>query len=272
MTLRAILAGILFLALPATSRAAALEAKTLDAWNHYIRQARARMVERSHSPGRFLWIDEAPGRRSQVRAGHILVAPVAGNPTRIPYGLIHHWKGAVFLPNATLQDTLAVIRDYGRYSEFYQPLIVNSQPLGWTGSEYKFSLVMVNSTLFSKTAYRSECEDTYVPVDAARWYSIGYSDRIQEIEDYGGGAQRVLPPGEGSGYIWRLYSISRLEERDGGVYLEREVIVLSRDLPFAMRWLLEPIVNRLSRSSLSTSLGQTRDAVLAGPPSRIATN
>jgi hypothetical protein len=52
-----------------------------------------------------------------------------------------------------------------------------------------------------------------------------------------------------------------LEERDGGVYIELEAMVLSRDIPAALRWVVDPIVRRVSRSSLETSLQQTADAV-----------
>ncbi len=187
----------------------------------------------------------------------------AKRPKRVPSGLIHDWIGAAFLPNATLKETLATVRDYRRYKDFYQPLIVDSRPLGRDGGGYRFSIVMVNRTLFSKTALHSECGDSYYQVDARRWYSVGHSNSVREIENYGQAAERELPPDEGSGYVWRLFSLSRFEERDGGVYVEREVIALSRDISIALRWLVEPVVNRLSRNSLSNSLLQTRHAVLS---------
>ena len=55
-----------------------------------------------------------------------------------------------------------------------------------------------------------------------------------------------------------------LEERDGGVYIELEAIALSRDIPVSFRWIVEPIVRRISRSSLTTSLRQTEGAVRSG--------
>jgi hypothetical protein len=51
---------------------------------------------------------------------------------------------------------------------------------------------------------------------------------------------------------------------DGGVYIELEAIALSRDIPFSLRWLIDPIFRRISRSSLVISLQQTEDAVLSG--------
>ena len=61
-----------------------------------------------------------------------------------------------------------------------------------------------------------------------------------------------------SGFIWRLHSIARYEERDGGVYLELEAIALTRDLPPSLQWLVGPVVNRLSINSLATTLHPTR--------------
>jgi hypothetical protein len=45
------------------------------------------------------------------------------------------------------------------------------------------------------------------------------------------------------------------------VYVELEAIALSRDIPGGLRWLVEPIVRRVSRSSLVVSLQETADAV-----------
>lgn len=57
-------------------------------------------------------------------------------------------------------------------------------------------------------------------------------------------------------------SASRNFERDGGVYIELEAIGLSRDIPASLRWIVVPIVRRVSRGPLSTSLQQTENAVL----------
>jgi hypothetical protein len=43
--------------------------------------------------------------------------------------------------------------------------------------------------------------------------------------------------------------------------MEIEAIALSREIPVAMRWAVDPIVRRVSKGSLVTSLRQTQDAV-----------
>lgn len=58
-----------------------------------------------------------------------------------------------------------------------------------------------------------------------------------------------------------MHTISRYEERDGGVYLEVEAIALTRDVPKSIRWMVNPVVHLLSINSLTTTLRQTRQAV-----------
>jgi hypothetical protein len=72
-------------------------------------------------------------------------------------------------------------------------------------------------------------------VEDRRAYSVTRTTRVQEIEEYRSPAQRLLYEAEGSGVIWRLFGITRFVERDGGVYLELEVIGLSRDIPASLR-------------------------------------
>jgi hypothetical protein len=256
------LASLLLICAPAVSSAAELTSETLQAWQDYIGSANVRMEERLHGRLPFLWVDESTDRSRRVRAGEILVSPIGDHsPIRASKGLIHDWIGATLIPNAGLEDVFAVVRDYNRYTEFYKPLVIGSRSLGGDGTDYRFSLLMLNKSLFAKTALASEWSERYVCLDDRRWYSTAYSTRVEEIEDYGLPGEHRLPLNEGSGYIWRLYSFSRFEQRDEGVYVELEVIALSRDIPGALRWLIDPIVRRVSRNSLLTSLIETRAAV-----------
>jgi hypothetical protein len=119
----------------------------------------------------------------------------------------------------------------------------------------------MNKSLLSKTAIDTTYTSSTFRLTATRAYSITRSTQIEEIENFGSPSQQKLPVDQGSGMLWRLYSVARYEERDGGVYVEIEALALSRGIPFSLRWMVEPIVRRVSRSSLTTSLEQTKDAV-----------
>ena len=51
-------------------------------------------------------------------------------------------------------------------------------------------------------------------------------------------------------------------QRDGGVYIEIELIGLSRSIPWAFRWWIQPLAERLPRNILRVTTSNTRDAVI----------
>src|ERR1700760_1993613 len=118
-----------FVIFPATSQGAELSKETLQAWDAYVQTANSQMINRTR--GSFLWLDEVPNRSHSVHDGTILVSPIGQqNPKPVPFGLIHDWIGAVYIPNAKLRDVLFTARDYSHYKEFYKPNVIDSKSLG----------------------------------------------------------------------------------------------------------------------------------------------
>jgi len=250
--------------------AADLRQETLDAWDQYLHQASAHLLEPPQGP--FLWSDQAPERARRVRSGEVVVSQIGRGPEAVPSGLIHHWIGAVFIPGVRIEDVIRLIRDYDRYPEVYKPSIVDAKTLSRQSNQDRFEVTVVDKNMFNKRALDTEYDSRFVQVDRSKWYSFAQTMHVQEVTGLADGAPRKIPEGEGSGYIWRLCTISHYQERDGGVYLELEAIALTRSIPASLRWLVNPVVNRLSINSLTTSLRQTRDAVVALPqsPQRMA--
>ncbi len=259
----AVLAGLnVFVCAPLFAAANQLQNETLKAWDEYIRVADSRMQARLDGQAPFLWMDESGRRSRQVGRGAILVAPVLEHGTqRVWNGLIHHWVGGLFIPGATIDSLVSVTQDYSSYKEFYKPVVADSKVLGCTERDQRFSMVWQHKVLFITAAIQGEYQAHAVRADRRHGYNIADTVRVQEIEHYGRSDERLLPVGTGSGFIWRLHSIARYEERDGGVYFELEAIALTRDIPGSVRWFVNPVVNHLSINSLSTTLQQTRDAV-----------
>ncbi|MBV8809435.1 MAG: hypothetical protein JO033_12245 [Acidobacteriaceae bacterium] len=255
-------AALLILAASLTSKGAELRPETLQAWDAYVKAQNVRVAAYSNGIT-FLWSDQSPDRLRRLHNGETVVAPIGENPRRVPQGLIHHWIGAVFLHGARLDNVLSVVRDYGRYKDFYAPNVIESTLLRQTDTEDTFSLRMLNKAVVAKFALDTDFQDTYTRIDENRWYSISYTTRVREIENLDLADEHEAPANTGRGLIWRLYSISRFEQRDGGVYVELEAVVLSRDVPGALRWLVDPIVRRTSKSSMVISLQKTEGAVLA---------
>ena len=245
-----------------TIRAAELQPATLTAWNAYVEEADSHAQERASGRLPFFWMDESPERAARVRRGEVIVAPLVGHGSEsVPHGLIHDWIGAIFIPGATIDQVSAVIHDYNDYQRMYRPVVASSKELECTGDTQEFQMVWQRKVLFVSAAMQGHYHAHDVMLDSHRGYSIADAVEVREIQRYGHDDERLLPPGTGNGFIWRIRSIARYEERDGGVYMELEALALTRDIPASLAWMVNPVVNHLSVNSLTTTLRQTRDAV-----------
>lgn len=255
------------LALSPFLNGAELKPQTLKAWDEYIEAATPRALARLGSDSSSLWADEESSRSQQIRRGQILASPVTEHGRIIiPSGLIHHWIGAVFIPNRTILDVLAVLRGYDQYKKVYRPSTVDAKLISREENRDRFSAILSRKVLFVSTTVAGKFQSEYTPLSMDRWLSASHSTRLQDVLNYGQPTERRVDPNNGSGFLWRIYSFSRFLQRDGGVYFELEGIVLTRDVPSIWRWLVNPIMDNLSRETILTSLQETRDAV--GSPAK----
>src|SRR5579883_858118 len=143
--------AILLLAAVVSARAAELQPETLAAWDQYIATVSARMDLRAQGVLPFLWVDEHH-MRGHLKPSVPLILPATDHtPRRIPAGLIHHWIGAAFLPEAKIEDVTAVLRDYTRKDYYYRPNVIESRTIRREASEDLFSLVLVNKAVVVST-------------------------------------------------------------------------------------------------------------------------
>jgi hypothetical protein len=247
--------------LPAWIAAAELKQPTLDDFNQYIQTTEARLAEQNSGKRSFLWVDETPQRRALVRQGQVVAQFYRGSgPQRVRDGLIHDWIGAVFVPGATLDKALALLRDYDNHHNIYQPEVMASKTLEHDGDHYRVYLRLLKKKLIT-VVLNTEHDVQDFPLDRTRLYSRSYSTKIAEVENPGQPGERELSTGKDDGFLWRLNSYWRLEERDGGVYLECEAISLTRDIPTGLGWMIEPIIRDLPKESLIRTLESTRRAL-----------
>jgi hypothetical protein len=89
------------------------------------------------------------------------------------------------------------------------------------------------------------------------------STRIQEVENADESDEREKPAGQDNGFMWRLYSYWRFEERDGGVHIECESVSLSRSIHWSVAWFVRPFVTGLPKEPQESNLGSLRSALVA---------
>ena len=256
-------------ALSIASGAAELKQKTTDAFDKYVSATEARINGELKPGGPFLYIDaESPeamkSSYDKLKNGEILVekreTKAEGVSSDVPDGMVHHWVGLAFVPGANLAQVLAIAKDYDRRAELYKPEISASHLISHQGNDYKFFLRLYQKR-FTTAIFNTEYLAHWGQVDPSKVYSNSISTKIAEVKDNDHPDGEEYPVGQGRGYLWRLNTYWRFEEKDGGVYLQCEALSLTRDIPWGLGWLIKPLVTKIPKESLNHALGQTRTVV-----------
>lgn len=265
---RLILTCALVVLLPPLAHAVDLQPQTAAAFNHYIQATEQRMDDDLHD-GCFLVIDRLPESArerayTQLRQGHIFIerfhTSEAGQSIPVPDGLIHHWVGLLYIPGATLSQTLAVLQNYNNQSIIYAPDVRESKILAHNGNEFEIDMQYYRKSLV--TVVLNVTSDVYyTAVSDTRSMSKSYSTRIVEVENAGKSDERELPVGNDHGYLWRIYSYWRVEQKDGGVFIQVEAIGLTRTIPAPLMLLVKPLIEHIPKSELTDLLTDTRKAL-----------
>jgi hypothetical protein len=251
---------------------AELRPKTVEAFDRYAQLTEARINREVSQAEKFLYLDELPPpRRSEALAalqrGEIFMERLqtldaSGHTMEAPEAIIHHWLGAVFVPGANLPQTLALVQDYNHHQDIYKPEVVGSRLIGHTGNDFQIYYRLRKKKVITVTLNTFH-DVHYFPVDSTRWYSRSYSTRIAEVADADTPNEREKPVGHDGGFLWRINSYWKFEEKDGGVYVECESISLTRDIPTGLGWLIKPFVTSIPKESLEMTMGSTRAALAA---------
>jgi hypothetical protein len=180
----------------------------------------------------------------------------------VPNGLIHDWIGASFIPGTTVEGVLALVQDYDNHKNIYKPEVIASRLISHRGNDFQIYLRLLKKKIVT-VVLDTDHDVHYRSLDRVRWVCRSYTTRISEVEYAGSPKERVLPPDTGSGFLWRLHSYWRFQEREGGAYVECRAISLTRDVPLGLGWIIEPIIQKLPKESLINTLEATRQALLA---------
>jgi hypothetical protein len=238
-----------------------LNPRTLEAFESYIREAEKEMQETLHPTALFLWSQQVPECAQNVGRGQIVAQFWSGRgPVKVPSGLIHDWIAAAFIPDSTIHEIFAVIQDYDNHKNIYKPEVIDSKLIRREGNDFQIYLRLLKKKMIT-VVLDTDHEVHYRPVDRTRWVFRSYTTRIAEVENPGSQNERIMQPDAGHGFLWRLYSYWRFEERDAGVVVECRAISLTRDVPFGLGWAIEPIIQKLPKESLINTLEATRQAL-----------
>ena len=259
-----IIAWIVTALVASPALASELTPETTAAFDRYIRLTEERMKDDLRD-NHFLYIDRLPEERrakiaAEMQRGEFFIERLHtlenGQPIHIPGGAIHHWIGIAFIPRATFSQTLKVLQDYAKYQEIYKPDIRKSKLLESDGKKSKIYFQLYKKSVVSVVLNANFDADTRL-ISKTRGETWSDSTRVAEVRNPGEPDEHELPVGQDHGYLWRLNSYWRIEEKDGGVYLQVESAALTRTVPAIFGW----IVHNLSRSVVTNLLNSTVKAV-----------
>jgi hypothetical protein len=262
--------------LPVSADASKLRPETVAAFDRYVQATERRMAEDSRA-GHFLILDDLRGKAQQqaykqVRQGHIYIQQLRSKEDStsipVPGGLIHHWVGVSFIPDATVARTLAVLRDYDNHKNIYKFYVRNSRLLEHNGNDFKVYLQLYQKSVVT-VVVNVNLDVHYTEINSNVVISKSYSRRIAEVENPDKPDEHELPVGNDHGYLWRLYSYWTIEEKDSGVYVQIESVALTRNIPWVFAWLINPLTRSIPREILSHLLIGTRTAVMASESVRL---
>jgi putative flippase GtrA len=232
---------------------------TVAAWRAYEAGIDARYrAASSASSDQFFVLDRDgldPGWRASVlRDGPSIVkvdvAPVSD-------GKIHHWIGAIFVPGVTVQAVIDRLEQRaGQESSSYEDVLA-SRLLERDGDRVRVFMKLRRTSVITVT-YNTEHAVEYKRLTPTRASARSVATKIVELGDAGTPAEREKPPSDDSGYLWRLNAYWRYAAVPGGVIVECESVSLSRAVPFVIRPIANPVVDRIARESLNRTLVSVR--------------
>ena len=242
-----------------------LSSETLEPFTAYIREVETAMQSAVSSLTPFLWADAESKRVTELAKGKAIAESYSGKkPIHLPHGLIHDWIGSVCVPAVTLEQVLAVMQDYDNHKTTYQPDVLDSKLVFRQGDDFTIFLRLLKKRIIT-VVLDTEHEVHYESAGIGRALCSSHTTRISEVQNPGKPDEQRLPPDTGYGFLWRLHSYWRLEEKADGVTIECRAISLTRDVPKGLAWIIDPIISKVPKESLLNTLIATQRALQPRP-------
>ena len=246
-----------------------VNSQTQEAFARYARLVQSRNeaeLKRGNDP---LWIDGLPRQQrteayASLKRSEVMLKKLEildnGKPVLCPGGLIHHWTGVIFIPATKLEEVLSVLEDYEHHSVYYTPDVERSKIESRDGDHFRVFLRFRRHKVIT-VVLNTEHEVRYFHDGPGKAHSRSSAVRIAEVENAGKSDEGEKTPGDDGGFLWGMETWWRMEEGDGGVYLQSEVASLTRDIPTGLGWMIGAFVTGIPKETLTFTLEATRRAV-----------
>ncbi len=259
-----IVCSAIFLLHASLVQAAELQPETLKAWSNYVNAAEKRINTELSSKTGFLSLDfksplEATTDRKALISGNILIENVTVDlkfSGKIPDGMIHHWRGFVFIPGVNLDEVLSRVEN-PTAENLKQEDVKDSRLLEKSPGQLRLFLKLRRSKIVT-VVYNTEHLIKYSKCSDAQAWSSSIATKIREVENFQKIDEHEKPEGQDSGFLWRLNSYWRYQQVAGGVIVECESLTLSRSIPLIVSLVVERLITNVARESMQRTLHSLR--------------
>ena len=217
-----------------------LEAATAAGWRDYAAATEQRIADELKSLPRFLALDfgtSAAADRKAVLAGGMPIAEMhtqnkkTGRTIDVPGAWVHHWRGAVLVPNVRLNQVFerlkAEVPGVGK-GDVVEAKILAPEP------RMRTFIKLQRSGSFAFLPYHfvylTEHDVVFTPRTSVQGTSTSAATKIVELSEPGTVREREFKAGEDNRLLQRWNSYWRYEEVPAGVIVECESITLSRSV------------------------------------------
>ncbi len=240
----------------ASAEASGPGSATIEGWQRYVAATDAR-IARERRAGQPLPVAvrvAQPAEAIDVEA--VEMRDATGRVLEVPGGLVHHWRGRVFVPGPSLETVLSLVKRAETHAR--QPDVRAARVVSRSGDDGLVLFLRLTRSQLVTATYDTEHEVRYERIAPGRVVATSRAMRIVEVEAAGTARERLLGADEDRGFLWRLQAWWDYRAVPGGVVIVCESASLSRTIPVLLRPVAGPLVTRFARDSMTRTLTALR--------------
>ncbi|MGA7415299.1 MAG: hypothetical protein WBW33_32805 [Bryobacteraceae bacterium] len=232
---------------------------TQSDYQNYLKGVESELAARWQGSRPLLSLDQDSDDKARAHQGELVIVELSNSKTpSIRNGRVHDWVGTAFIRGVTVARVLSILSDFDRHKDFY-PDVVQSNLVSRQGNRVTGRWRLKRTKIITVELEVDQQAD-YVSLAPGVWTVRSHATRIREVQSPGEASEKLFPPGEGNGFLWRLDSYWTLRQEADGVYAECRTVSLSRSIPASLAWVIKPLLESMPRESLASTLRSTRDA------------
>jgi len=254
-------------AAPAATQSPVLPPKMVTGWNQYVDATQQRISGEMKALPRFLALDfgaSAAADRAAVLAGGMPVSEArsvksGGGNIDVSDGWVHHWRGAVLIPRATLDQVFARLQSSvpgsGQGDVLTSAILSRNGPAMRVFIKVQRQVRVIGTLTF---VYNTEHDVAFTRRDAQHGSSTSVATKIAQLDDAGTPTEREFAHGDDHGFLWRWNSYWRYQQVAAGVIAECESLTLSRTAPFGLGMIASHFEKSEAPASMTRALVNLR--------------